>query len=684
MKLLFLATLIFSLSAATPALAGYVSVSFNEGFIGDQNGNNKAQNGIAVSTTGITRLSFAQNSSTNVFELQGNDLPGFVTFYDKNNVFHSIAGFMNWRETSGSTVRTMIFLPVTGTNEVIAVNSGNYTITDTKALGLTFNGQILNMTGGIITGNSASVAQLLSELNAYLNSQPKLNITSTLSVTEAVGGVNAVATVTLSAAATVATTATYSTSGGTATNGTDYTNTSGTLTFAIGESSKTITVPILDDLTGEVTETFNIVIANAVNAAIVTNTTVVSIIDNDAAPSALSYPTPKVYSTGTTITDVSPTVTGTVTSYSISTALPTGLAFNTTTGVISGTPTVTSPATNYTITATNGTGSTTAVINITVNAVAPSGLSYTTPHVYTVGTAITALNPTVTGSVNSYSIASALPTGLGINTTTGVISGTPTVTSAATNYTVTATNGFGSTTSNQINITVNAAAPTGLSYLTPTVYSVGTAITSLSPTVTGTVTSYSISTPLPTGLLFNTTTGVISGTPSVTSPATDYTVTATNGTGSTTAIVNLTVNAAAPSALSYTTPNVYSVGTTITSLSPTVTGTVTSYSISTPLPTGLLFNTTTGVISGNPSVTSPATDYTVTATNVTGSTTAVVRITVNTAAPSALSYTTPNVYSVGTTITSLSPTVTGTVTSYSISTPLPTGLLFNTTTGVIS
>ncbi|MFL0163429.1 putative Ig domain-containing protein, partial [Aquirufa salirivi] len=99
---------------------------------------------------------------------------------------------------------------------------------------------------------------------------------------------------------------------------------------------------------------------------------------------------------------------------------------------------------------------------------------------------------------------------------------------------------------------------------------------------------------------------------------------------------------------------------------------------------GLLFNTTTGVISGNPSVTSPATDYTVTATNVTGSTTAVVRITVNAAAPSALSYTTPNVYSVGTTITSLSPTVTGTVTSYSISTPLPTGLLFNTTTGVIS
>ncbi|MFL0163403.1 putative Ig domain-containing protein, partial [Aquirufa salirivi] len=366
-----------------------------------------------------------------------------------------------------------------------------------------------------------------------------------------------------------------------------------------------------------------------------------------------------VYSVGTTITSLSPTVTGTVTSYSISTPLPTGLLFNTTTGVISGNPSVTSPATDYTVTATNVTGSTTAVVRITVNAAAPSALSYTTPNVYSVGTTITSLSPTVTGTVTSYSISTPLPTGLLFNTTTGVISGNPSVTSPATDYTVTATNGTGSTTA-VVRITVNTAAPSGLSYTTPHVYTVGSAITALSPTVTGGVNSYSIAPALPTGLSINTTTGVISGTPTVTSAATNYTVTATNGFGSTTSNqINITVNAAAPSALSYTTPNVYTVGSTITSLSPTVTGTVTSYSISTPLPTGLLFNTTTGVISGNPSVTSPATDYTVTATNGTGSTTAVVRITVNNAAPTGLSYTTPNVYTVGSTISSLSPTVTG-------------------------
>ncbi|WP_207429749.1 SprB repeat-containing protein, partial [Pedobacter sp. SYSU D00535] len=88
-------------------------------------------------------------------------------------------------------------------------------------------------------------------------------------------------------------------------------------------------------------------------------------------------------------------------------------------------------------------------------ATSPSGLSYTSPNVYTVGAAITALDPTVTGSVTSYSISPALPAGLTFNTTSGQISGTPTAASVQTTYTVTASNGSGSTTA-EIVITVNA------------------------------------------------------------------------------------------------------------------------------------------------------------------------------------------------------------------------------------
>jgi hypothetical protein len=90
-------------------------------------------------------------------------------------------------------------------------------------------------------------------------------------------------------------------------------------------------------------------------------------------------------------------------------------------------------------------------------AAAPSALSYTgSPFTYTVGTAITPIAaPTNSGGApTSYSVSPTLPAGLSLSTTTGAITGTPTVTSAATTYTVTATNGFGSTTAT-LDITVN-------------------------------------------------------------------------------------------------------------------------------------------------------------------------------------------------------------------------------------
>ena len=93
-------------------------------------------------------------------------------------------------------------------------------------------------------------------------------------------------------------------------------------------------------------------------------------------PSNLSYTTPVTYTINQPITNNVPTVTGTVTSYSISPTLPTGLTINPTTGVISGTPTVAVSAANYIVTASNSGGSTTATINITVVQIVTSYLTY--------------------------------------------------------------------------------------------------------------------------------------------------------------------------------------------------------------------------------------------------------------------------------------------------------------------
>jgi len=406
------------------------------------------------------------------------------------------------------------------------------------------------------------------------------------------------------------------------------------------------------------------------------------------APSALSYsPSPVVATINTTNVNSSPTITGTVDSYSISPALPTGVTLNTTTGVISGIPTVLSTITNYTVTATNSAGSTTATFTLTVNDIAPTGLSYSpSPVVATINTTTLNSVPTVTGNNVSYSISPALPAGVTLNTTTGVISGKPTVLSTITNYTVTATNTGGSTTAT-FTLTVNAIPPTALSYSpSPVVATINTTTLNSVPTVTGIIVSYSISPALPAGVTLNTTTGVISGKPTVLSTITNYTVTATNTGGSTTATFTLTVNAIPPTGLSYSpSPVVATINTTNVSSSPTVTGIIVSYSISPALPAGVTLNTTTGVISGTPTVLSAITNYTVTATNTGGSTTATFTLTVNAIAPTNLSVTpTAVVALVNVTSITVTPTVTGIGVVFSISPALPTGVTLNTSTGVVS
>jgi gliding motility-associated-like protein len=84
--------------------------------------------------------------------------------------------------------------------------------------------------------------------------------------------------------------------------------------------------------------------------------------------------------------------------YYISPFLPAGLSFNNATGAISGTPAVSSPATNYTVTVYNGAGvSSTAAVNITVNAIPLPVISYSSPQTYLQQTAITPLTPTSSG-----------------------------------------------------------------------------------------------------------------------------------------------------------------------------------------------------------------------------------------------------------------------------------------------
>jgi gliding motility-associated-like protein len=177
----------------------YIQVPFNSGFVGDNDGNNKSINTVTLSSLGWGRAFFAQNSNSNIFVAQGNDIIGEVIL-EFQGVSYTIPGFVKWRAPSG-TVTTMVFQPNLTSNIVIPTSTGSYTITNSKYIGLTFNGRTLTITGGVVTGNAAT-SGLLTLLNDYLaevrandpNGPVTVNSLTTISTTPTLTGTVTLAT----------------------------------------------------------------------------------------------------------------------------------------------------------------------------------------------------------------------------------------------------------------------------------------------------------------------------------------------------------------------------------------------------------------------------------------------------------------------------------------------------------
>ena len=90
--------------------------------------------------------------------------------------------------------------------------------------------------------------------------------------------------VTLAGSGSRPATVSYATSDGTAIAVDDYEAASGTLTFAPGESSRTLSVVLVDDAIDEPAETFGVTLSSASNATIDTAAAAGTIADNDGAP----------------------------------------------------------------------------------------------------------------------------------------------------------------------------------------------------------------------------------------------------------------------------------------------------------------------------------------------------------------------------------------------------------------
>jgi hypothetical protein len=162
-------------------------------------------------------------------------------------------------------------------------------------------------------------------------------------------------------------------------------------------------------------------------------------------PPALSYngsqPFPAVVGEAISLT---PAVSGSIDGYVVSPELPSGLLLNGRTGVISGTPTRASEAATFAVTAAYRGDHSTFFLVLSVTE-PPSQLSYPSPAKGTVGAALTPLSPRIAGTVDHYSVTPALPPGVVLDSTSGLITGTPSVARTLAPYTITARSQAGNT-----------------------------------------------------------------------------------------------------------------------------------------------------------------------------------------------------------------------------------------------
>jgi len=232
-------------------------------------------------------------------------------------------------------------------------------------------------------------------------------------------------------------------------------------------------------------------------------------------------------------------------------SLPAGLSLASSTGVISGTPT-TSGTASFTVQVKDANNSTaTKSLSIVVAAAAqPPTISTSSLPGGTVGTAYsTTLAATGGTTPYTWSVTSgALPAGLSIAASTGVISGTPT-TSGTASFTVQVKDANNSTATKSLSIVVAAAAqPPSISTSS---LPGGTVNSSYSTTLTATggktPYSWSISSgSLPAGLSLAASTGIISGTPTA-SGTSSFTVKVTDSSSpAQTATKSLSIAVTAP------------------------------------------------------------------------------------------------------------------------------------------
>jgi Putative Ig domain len=326
--------------------------------------------------------------------------------------------------------------------------------------------------------------------------------------------------------------------------------------------------------------------------------------------------------------------------WSVSPALPANLSFDTTTGAITGTPTTAATTTHTFSLRDTSAPSQTLEQTLSLTIDPPLSITSTSLPDASIGAAYNQPVQTVGGiGALTFSIVlpgtGTLPPTLSLNTTTGMISGTPAAPAGTFPFTVRVADTGGQQDTQALSIRINPSSPP---QITTTSLPGGTVGQSYNQRVqaTGGIGSlaWSVSAgSLPVGLILEPsgpTGGTISGIPSSGGPS-NFTVRATDSLGQTdTQALSITVT---PFSITTTSLPPGSIGQAYSQPVQTIGGTAPlTFSIVPPgtLPPGLNLNPTTGVISGTPIVPAGTSSFTVRVADAGGrNDTQVLSITIN-------------------------------------------------------
>lgn len=159
----------------------------------------------------------------------------------------------------------------------------------------TFQLLLTNATGAILPAATAATATITNTTPGS-SPLPTLTVTAPATFVERLSNRSLLTfTVTLSAPSSDTVTVNYATADGTATSTSDYTATSGTLTFAPGETTKTLSIIVNGDVEAEADETFLLNLAGETNATLAAPSSTATITNASFTTQAVSGKTKYTY-----------------------------------------------------------------------------------------------------------------------------------------------------------------------------------------------------------------------------------------------------------------------------------------------------------------------------------------------------------------------------------------------------